>query len=86
MKTVYDLLTEFKSAHLWKGALIVFPRAETLEKYFRVYSMVLSLEPERKYGYRKRILNHPDFIRLFGCQDELLIHDAIRAMEAPCDF
>ena len=51
MKTVYDLLTEFKSAHLWKGALIVFPRAETLEKYYRVYSMVLSLEPGHGYLY-----------------------------------
>ena len=86
MKNVFNLIAALKEAHLWKGILILFPRAQTLEKYFQVVSLINRYEQERKYGFRKRLLIHPDFVRRFGCQDEILIQHAIREMEAPCDY
>lgn len=86
MKNVFDFIAALKAAHLWKGLLILFPRAQTLEKYFTIYALVLRLFPNRQYGYRKKLLKHPDFVRQVGFYDEIIIHDAIREMEAPCDY
>ena len=58
--TTYDFIARVKSEHqwIWVGCCILFERANTLDLYFNIYSLILQYEPQRKRGYRKRLVHN----------------------------
>jgi len=65
-----------------------FPKGETLDFYYRIYQIVLEDEPERKYGYRKRICyNNARYIAagLPTLADEN-VRDAVYWMNLPLQY
>ena len=65
-KSAYQLISELKAQHLWASCLALFDRAWTLDYYFRLYSLILKYEPQRKYGYKQRILSNSLIISQMG--------------------
>ena len=54
--TYYDYIAEQVDAGLWTKTQAVFGRnAQALDLYFRIYSLVLTYEPQKTYGYASRI-------------------------------
>ena len=64
--TTYDFIARIKKEHpwIWVGCRILFERANTLDMYFNIYSVILQEEPERSRGYRKRLVCNPLITRL----------------------
>ena len=58
-KSAYQLINELKAQQQWASCLALFDRAWTLDYYYRLYSLILKYEPQRKYGYKQRILGNP---------------------------
>ena len=56
MKTV-EIIDKLIAADLWKYCLVMFKRADTLDKYYRVYKLIRSKYPNRVYGYLRKALN-----------------------------
>ena len=53
--TTYEAIKRQKLANQWSTSLAMFPKAFTLDIYYHIYQAVEEYEPERSYGYRKRI-------------------------------
>lgn len=53
--TYYQFISLQQEAGLWEHCMHAFPKGETLDFYYRIYQIVLEDEPDRKYGYCKRI-------------------------------
>jgi len=53
--TTYEAITQQKLTKQWRATLAMFPKAFTLDVYYHIYQAVEEYEPERSYGYRKRI-------------------------------
>ena len=53
--TTYEAITQQKLTNQWGATLAMFPKAFTLDVYYHIYQAVEEYEPERSYGYRKRI-------------------------------
>ena len=53
--TTYEAITQQKLTNQWSATLAMFPKAFTLDMYYHIYQAVEEYEPERTYGYRKRI-------------------------------
>ena len=53
--TTYEAITQQKLTDQWSATLAMFPKAFTLDVYYHIYQAVEEYEPERSYGYRKRI-------------------------------
>ena len=53
--TTYEAITRQKLTNQWSATLAMFPKAFTLDVYYHIYQAVEEYEPERTYGYRKRI-------------------------------
>ena len=53
--TTYEAITQQKLTNQWSATLAMFPKAFTLDVYYHIYQAVEEYEPERTYGYRKRI-------------------------------
>ena len=83
METTYEFILRLKQAQCWEGSKCLFPRAETLERYFQVYELALQLEPDKKRGYMKRLLTNPVIGRLLGASDEALMKKALHEMRKP---
>ena len=56
--TYFQFITLQQSAGLWEHCMKAFPTGQTLDFYYRIYQIVLEDEPERRYGYRKRICDN----------------------------
>ncbi len=65
-KSAYQLISELKAHQQWASCLALFDRAWTLDYYYRLYSLILKYEPQRKYGYKQRILGNPLIISQMG--------------------
>ena len=66
MRTYYDAITAQINAGLWEDCMAMFDRAWTLDFYYRLYSLVLRYEPERLYGYQRRIVFNESIISQMG--------------------
>ena len=55
MKT-FKVIQLFRKAGLWNYCLVMFKRAETLDKYYRVYEFAINEKLQGKYGYIRRTL------------------------------
>lgn len=90
MKTYYDAIAAQINAGLWEDCMAMFDRAWTLDFYYRLYSLVLIYEPERNYGYQKRIVNNRAIISQMGGGyldiEPYTISMAIKKMETPCEL
>ena len=89
-RTYYEAITAQIEAGLWEDCMAMFDRAWTLDFYYRLYCLVLKYEPERAYGYQRRIIFDEIIIRqMGGAWWEIEIHTlkmAIKKMEAPCEL
>ena len=89
-RTYYEAITAQIDAGLWEDCMAMFDRAWTLDFYYRLYCLVLKYEPERAYGYQRRIIFDESIIRqMGGAWWEIEIHTlkmAIKKMEAPCEL
>lgn len=56
--TYYQFITLQQDAGLWKHCINAYKKSKTFDFYYRIYQIVLEDEPERKYGYRKRICSN----------------------------
>jgi hypothetical protein len=65
-KSAYQLIGELKAQQQWASCLALFDRAWTLDYYYRLYSLILKYEPQRKYGYKQRILGNSLIISQMG--------------------
>ena len=65
-KSAYQLISELKAQKQWASCLALFDRAWTLDYYYRLYSLILKYEPQRKYGYKQRILSNSLIISQMG--------------------
>ncbi|MEE1070207.1 MAG: hypothetical protein U0K81_07045 [Paludibacteraceae bacterium] len=65
-KSAYQLISELKAQQQWAACLALFDRAWTLDYYYRLYSLILKYEPQRKYGYKQRILGNSLIISQMG--------------------
>lgn len=85
-KSAYQLIGELKAQQQWASCLALFDRAWTLDYYYRLYSLILKYEPQRKYGYKQRILGNSLIISQMGggysSIDENTIREAVRVMES----
>ena len=88
MKTYYDAITAQINAGLWQDCMAMFDRAWTLDFYYRLYCLVLKYEPERRYGYQKRIVFNNAIISQMGGAYLNIEPDAVRKsvqkMQEPC--
>ena len=85
METTYEFILRLKQAQCWEGCKCLFPRAETLERYFQVYELALQLEPDKKRGYQSRLLANPEIRHLLGQPDLSLLKWAFFEMKKPVD-
>ena len=53
--TKHEFVIRQQEAGLWEPCQALFTKAQTLDKYFRVYELVNILEPGREHGYKKRL-------------------------------
>ena len=89
--TTYQAIKQQKLTDQWSVSLALFPKAFTLDVYYHIYQAVEEYEPDRTYGYRKRICANAQISNeLWGggylkkqepLTEDLLKH-AIEAMEA----
>ena len=90
MKTYYDAITAQINAGLWPDCMAMFDRAWTLDFYYRLYCLVLKYEPDRTYGYQKRIVFNDAIISQMGGGyldiEPYTVSMAIKKMEAPCEL
>lgn len=90
MKTYYDAITAQINAGLWEDCMAMFNRAWTLDFYYRLYCLVLKYEPNRTYGYQKRIVYNDAIISQMGGAyleiEPYMIANAIQKMEAYCEL
>lgn len=84
--TTYEAITRQKLANQWSATLAMFPKAFTLDMYYHIYQAVEEYEPERTYGYRKRVCSNIQICSdLWGYlkKEETLSEDVLkRAIEA----
>ena len=74
-RTYYDAITAQINAGLWEDCMAMFDRAWTLDFYYRLYSLVLKYEPERSYGYQRRIIFNDAIIsQMGGAYWEIEVH------------
>jgi len=89
MRTYYDAISAQIQAGLWQDCMAMFDRAWTLDFYYRLYSLVLKYEPDRTYGYQRRIIRDKSVISQMGGAYRDIEPDAIRKaiqkMEATCE-
>ena len=89
-RTYYDAITAQINAGLWLDCMAMFNRAWTLDFYYRLYSLVLAYEPQRTYGYQKRIVQTTDIIsQMGGAYNAIEAYDvknAIKIMEKTCSL
>lgn len=83
METTYEFILRAKKTQCWEGCMSLFPRANTLERYFHVYTLALQLEPDKKRGYQKRLLKNHVIVRLLGACDEALLKKSLYEMRRP---
>lgn len=86
--TYYQFITLQQEAGLWELCMKAFPKAQTLDFFYRIYQIVLEDEPERKYGYRKRICsNNARYLAAglptLGDED---VHNAVLWMDLPLQY
>ena len=65
MKTA-EIIEKLIAADLWKYCLVMFKRAETLDKYYRIYKLIRTKYPDREYGYLRKALNDDDIRAAIG--------------------
>ena len=86
-KTTFEYITEAKNAHVWNFCLCNYAKANTHESYYKIYSLILELEPERPDGDRQKLLANRLFFNLLQKEhlepDEETIKRVIREMESP---
>ena len=87
-RTYYDAITAQINAGLWEDCMAMFDRAWTLDFYYRLYCLVLKYEPNRTYGYQKRIVYNDAIISQMGGAYRDIEPDAVRKavqkMEEKC--
>ncbi len=87
-KTYYDAITDQINAGLWQDCMAMFDRAWTLDFYYRLYSLVLKYEPERRYGYQVRITYNDSIASELGASYHSIephtIKKAVQIMESLC--
>lgn len=88
--TTYEAITQQKLANQWSATLAMFPKAFTLDVYYHIYQAVEEYEPERTYGYRKRICANMQicsdlwgggYLKKEETLSEIMVKHAIEAME-----
>ncbi len=60
---MYELISDLKKLGYWK-ALLCKESMRTLDRYYALYELILRYEPERKYGYIRRMFDRADFVAL----------------------
>ena len=86
METTYEFILRLKHAQCWEGCKCLFPQAETLDRYFQAYELMLQLEPDKKRGYQSRWLANPKIRHLLGKPDRSLLKWAIFEMTKRVDI
>lgn len=88
--TTYEAITQQKLTGQWAASLALFPTAFSLDIYYHIYQAVEEYEPERSYGYRKRICANAQicselwgggYLKKEETLSEDLLRQAIRKME-----
>ena len=88
--STYEAITQQKLTGQWAASLALFPTALSLDTYYHIYQAVEEYEPERSYGYRKRIcanaqicsaLRGVGYLKKEETLSEDLLVQAIRKME-----
>jgi hypothetical protein len=89
-RTYYEAITAQINAGLWEDCMAMFDRAWTLDFYYRLYSLVLQYEPERSYGYQRRIVFTESIIsQMGGAYWEIEVHTIkmdVKKMESACEL
>ena len=80
--TVYEFIQRAKAADLWDGFKVLSSRANTLERYSQIYSILLQEEPHKSRGYQQRLLKNPAGVSALSSDDIVLLKWAIHEMEA----
>ena len=62
--TVYEHITRLMNAGYWRAELAMYNRATTLEFQYRLYTKMLELAPERKYGYLHELLHNDEILQI----------------------
>lgn len=65
MKTK-EIIAKLIEADLWKYCQVLFKRAETLNKDYRVYTLIRKKYPVRKYGYLRKALQDREITAIIG--------------------
>lgn len=60
---MYELICDLKRLGYWKP-LLCKECMRTLDRYCSIYELILRYEPERKYGYIRRLFKRADFAAL----------------------
>lgn len=60
---MYELIYDLKKLGYWKP-LLCKECMRTLDRYYAIYELILRYEPERKYGYLRRLFKREDFAAL----------------------
>ena len=88
--STYEAITRQKLTGQWAASLQLFPKAYTLDIYYHIYQAVEEYEPERSYGYRKRICANAQicselwdggYLKKGETISEVMLKHAIEAME-----
>ena len=92
-ENTYQTIKRMKTSSDWDFCLAHFQKAWTLDFYFRLYELVLTYYPERKYGYAKEMARNDLIISKLGGYSQTLqnpdviepaaIHKAVFLMEQP---
>lgn len=65
-ENTYQTIKRMKTSSDWDFCLAHFQKAWTLDFYFRLYELVLTYYPERKYGYAKEMARNDLIISKLG--------------------
>ena len=57
--TTYETITEMKDSGHWDFCMATFPKAWSLDFYYRIYTLVLEHYPSKPYGYAQAIASNP---------------------------
>ena len=91
-ETTYETIRRMKSGNEWDFCLATFPKAWTLDFYYRVYELVLQYYPSKPYGYATQLVSNSQIISKLGGgysqelkQPDVLepntVHKAVHIME-----
>ena len=65
-ETTYETIRRMKSGNEWDFCLATFPKAWTLDFYYRVYELVLQYYPSKPYGYATQLVSNSQIISKLG--------------------